>query len=442
MQRIREAVRIYTQGQKTKLLRPVMKLVGVVFLAGVFCTLLTPTARAGNAVLAWDAATGATGYRLHYGTTSGAYSESIDVANTTSYIVNNLVDGQTYYFAAVSYDFSGKESGYSNEVSQTISASTQYNLSVITNGTGTGTVSGAGINCGSVCSDSYAPGTLVTLTATPASGSTFAGWSGGGCTGTGTCAVTMKAATSVTATFNSNTTTKYTITATASGNGMISALNNTNFGTATSGTSTITAVEVAKGANQSFSIAPSVGYQVAGVVVDGVPVGAVTSYTFSNVTANHTLSATFAATSTSAYWNEVTTAKTAAQNGTPKYMQWSPLVADATGTVTKLHISVKSFGSPTQIRLALYNASGKKLTEGAATVYGAGYAELAVPAALVTKGSTYYIAAQAASNQLYQFDCGSTSGGFEGSNTFSNGFPDKLPRKWKTKLLTTGMYIQ
>ena len=31
----------------------------------------------------------------------------------------------------------------------------------------------------------------VTLTATPASGSTFAGWSGGGCSGTGTCTVTL-----------------------------------------------------------------------------------------------------------------------------------------------------------------------------------------------------------------------------------------------------------
>src|SRR5438093_768142 len=42
----------------------------------------------------------------------------------------------------------------------------------------------------------------VTLTATPASGSTFTGWSGGGCSGTGSCSVTVTAAVSVTATFN------------------------------------------------------------------------------------------------------------------------------------------------------------------------------------------------------------------------------------------------
>jgi hypothetical protein len=440
MQRIGKAVRITTLRRKAKLLRSVMKLVGIVFLVGVFCSLLTPDARAGNATVAWDASTGATGYRLYYGTTSSAYSESIDVADARSYTVNNLTDGQKYYFAAVSYDFSGKQSGFSNEVSTTITASTQYLLSVLTNGTGTGTVSGVGINCGSVCSDSYGPGTAVTLTATPASGSTFAGWSGGGCSGTGTCTVTMNAATSVTATFNSSIMT-YTITTTTSGNGTISALNNTNVGTATSGTSTITTVKVAKGANQSFSITPGVGYQVAGVEVDSVPVGAVTSYIFSNVVADHTLSATFAATSSAAQWDEVTTAKTAAQDGTPTYMQWSPLVAAATGSVTRLHISIKSFGSPTQIRLALYNNRGKKLTEGTATVNGAGYTELAVPAASVTKGSTYYIAAQAASNMLYQFDCDSR-GGFEGSNTFSNGFPTSLPSKWKTKLLTAGMYIQ
>ena len=41
----------------------------------------------------------------------------------------------------------------------------------------------------------------VSLTATPGSGSTFAGWSGGGCTGAGTCAPTTNADTTVTATF-------------------------------------------------------------------------------------------------------------------------------------------------------------------------------------------------------------------------------------------------
>ena len=69
------------------------------------------------------------------------------------------------------------------------------------NGTGTVTSAPAGINCGATCSASYSFGTPVTLTATPATGSTFAGWSGGGCSGTGTCVVTMNAAATVTANF-------------------------------------------------------------------------------------------------------------------------------------------------------------------------------------------------------------------------------------------------
>ncbi len=64
--------------------------------------------------------------------------------------------------------------------------------------------SGAGsVACdGGACASSYQQGTVVTLTATAVSGSTFAGWSGGGCTGTGTCTVKLEADTTVTATFN------------------------------------------------------------------------------------------------------------------------------------------------------------------------------------------------------------------------------------------------
>jgi len=78
-------------------------------------------------------------------------------------------------------------------------------LTVTLAGTGSGNVTStpAGINCPTSCTKSYPNGTPVTLTATAASGSTFAGWSGD-CTGTGTCVVTMNAAKSVTATFNTN----------------------------------------------------------------------------------------------------------------------------------------------------------------------------------------------------------------------------------------------
>jgi virginiamycin B lyase len=79
-----------------------------------------------------------------------------------------------------------------------------YTLNVYKSGSGGGTVTSnpAGINCGSTCSHDYDSGTPVILTATPAVGSTFAGWSGSGCSGTGTCYVSMTADRTVTATFN------------------------------------------------------------------------------------------------------------------------------------------------------------------------------------------------------------------------------------------------
>ncbi len=80
-----------------------------------------------------------------------------------------------------------------------------YTLTVNKTGsTGTGTVTSlpAGINCGTDCTELYAGGTPVTLTPAADANSIFAGWSGGGCSGTGTCALTMNAATTVTAVFN------------------------------------------------------------------------------------------------------------------------------------------------------------------------------------------------------------------------------------------------
>jgi hypothetical protein len=83
------------------------------------------------------------------------------------------------------------------------SPQTRHMLTVAKSGSGTGTVTSTDgqINCGSTCSRSYPAGGTVTLTAIPASGSSFAGWSGAGCSGSGTCTVAMNSDQSVTATF-------------------------------------------------------------------------------------------------------------------------------------------------------------------------------------------------------------------------------------------------
>lgn len=79
----------------------------------------------------------------------------------------------------------------------------QAQLTVALAGGGSGTVTSApaGINCGQTCSANFNTGSTVTLTAAPATGMAFAGWSGA-CTGTSTCTVTVNTAASATATFN------------------------------------------------------------------------------------------------------------------------------------------------------------------------------------------------------------------------------------------------
>ena len=98
------------------------------------------------------------------------------------------------------------------------SCTTGFALTVAKSGTGSGTVTSnpAGIACGTTCSAEFDNNLLVTLSAAADTGSTFAGWSGEGCSGTGTCQVTMSQARSVTAAFTLNT---YLLTVAKSGTG-------------------------------------------------------------------------------------------------------------------------------------------------------------------------------------------------------------------------------
>ncbi len=90
----------------------------------VLCAIMASNAFASQVTLAWDPITESdvAGYRIHYGTASGSYSEHIDVHNVTVCTLTGLVAEKTYYFAATVYDSAGNESGYSNEVGYTVPA--------------------------------------------------------------------------------------------------------------------------------------------------------------------------------------------------------------------------------------------------------------------------------------------------------------------------------
>ena len=84
-----------------------------------------------------------------------------------------------------------------------------FTLTVTKSGTGTGTVTGttgagAVVACGSDCSETMPEGTQATLTASADSGSSFSGWSGGGCSGTSACTLALAADTAVAAAFARN----------------------------------------------------------------------------------------------------------------------------------------------------------------------------------------------------------------------------------------------
>jgi hypothetical protein len=90
----------------------------------------TPTTVSTSVTLAWvpptensngTPITNLAGYKIHYGTASADYTQTVSVANAglTRYVVDNLPSG-TYYFAITAYNASGTESALSQEVATTV----------------------------------------------------------------------------------------------------------------------------------------------------------------------------------------------------------------------------------------------------------------------------------------------------------------------------------
>ncbi len=125
-------------------------------------------------------------------------------------IYGTLTNGSASATAGVQASATGPFTQFSCNTAGTLSSGLRVDyipnaktLTAAKAGTGAGTVtSGDGrLNCGATCSAPFGEGNAVTLTATPAAGSRFAGWSGGGCAGAGTCTVTMSSDQTITATF-------------------------------------------------------------------------------------------------------------------------------------------------------------------------------------------------------------------------------------------------
>ncbi|HRV02301.1 MAG TPA: hypothetical protein P5539_11470 [Mesotoga sp.] len=144
----------------------------------------------------------------------------------------------------------------------------KYTIAASANPPPGGSVSGGG---------NYTHGDTVNLVATPSEGYEFVNWTENGVQVSANAAYSFMATANRTLVANFRLKT-YTITATAGTGGSINPAGNVN---------------VTHGLNQSFTITPDTGYDIEDVKVDGVSVGAVSSYTFNNVTASHTISVTF-----------------------------------------------------------------------------------------------------------------------------------------------------
>jgi hypothetical protein len=130
-----------------------------------------------------------------------------------------------------------------------------FNLTLGMNGNGLGMISPSptGTSCGTNCY-TYVDGTPVSITATPSVFSSFAGFSGGGCSNTSPCMVQMTAPTSVTATFNLQ---RYNLTVATGGAGSGTV---TTFTTSPSGTSCGTNCETYDyGTNVQVTAHPAAG---------------------------------------------------------------------------------------------------------------------------------------------------------------------------------------
>jgi Divergent InlB B-repeat domain len=182
----------------------VLQVVGAI-LAGI---VVTGAASAAQLTLEWvDNSGGTAGFQIERRTgATGAFGQIASIgAGVTSHVDSTVPTGSTVCYRVRASNAWGA-SDYSN-VACAAGAASSLDLTVLRTGAGFGTMTSQplGIGCGVDCAESFLAGTVVTLTATPANGSTFSGWSGGGCTGTDQCVIAGNTPRQVTATFVNDT---------------------------------------------------------------------------------------------------------------------------------------------------------------------------------------------------------------------------------------------
>ena len=264
----------------------IRNLLQLTFMMSLALVVLMGTGHAADVRLAWNASPepDIAGYKIYYGTASRVYDWSIDAKKVTTFTVSGLADGRTYYFAVTAYDTSNLESTYSNEVS---TSTCRYSISPpgqsfpASGGTGSINVSTQSA-CSWNASSNVSWMTITSGSRGTGNGTVYYSINANSDSSSRTASSTI-AKNTFTVTQEGNSTTTYTITASAGTGGTISP----------AGT-----VTVSRNASRSFTITPSTGYSIDRVIVDGSSVGAVSTYTFSNVTANHTISASFKADTT------------------------------------------------------------------------------------------------------------------------------------------------
>ena len=167
-----------------------------------------------NPTLSWSGSSDADLYDVYFGTTSNP-TTLVGSSSSTSFPRSGLTLNTTYYWKIVAKNSCGNSTSGSVWSFSTFQ-SNNYTLTVTKAGTGGGTVTSnpSGISCGSTCQANFTTGINVTLTASADAGSSFTGWSGGGCSGTGPCTITLNSNTTIDAAFALSGSCAYTISPT------------------------------------------------------------------------------------------------------------------------------------------------------------------------------------------------------------------------------------